>query len=215
MNTRTPKSRLPDARSTESYWIRDRTQIETLASAPRQDLVDRLAATGPHSVRELAQALGRKPSALYHHLARLVEAGLVVEAGTRVVNRRTERLYATPSPRMRLRRALSEPKLRELTPGVVRAMARQLVRDFASGIGTPGAETSGAKRNLGFFRLVGQPSARGLSRINASLEAIAEVLWRDRDSRAPLVAFGWTMAPVRNTDGKRSRERTNKRGRKV
>jgi DNA-binding transcriptional ArsR family regulator len=206
----------PPARSTESYWILDRGQIECLASAPRQDVVDRLAAAGPLSVRELAGALGRRPSALYHHLAKLSAQRLVVEAGTRVVNRRTERLWATPSPRMRLRRALSEPTLRKLTPRVVAAMGRQLGRDFAGGIALPCVETGGPRRNLGFFRLVGQPSPLGLERINESLGEIAEILWRDVDPGAPLVAFGWTMAPIRKAGETRARKhrRTRSKGTK-
>jgi DNA-binding transcriptional ArsR family regulator len=203
----------PSPRSTDNYWIRDRRQIECLASAPRQDVVDRLAAGGPLSARELAAALGRRPSSLYHHLARLSASGLVVEAGTRVVNRRTERLWATPSPRMRLRRALSEPALRKLTPRVVSALGRQLARDFTKGIAHPRVETSTAARNLGFFRLVGQPSARGLARINANLDEIAEILWRDVDDGAPLVAFGWTMAPVRRVGEARAHRRKSVRRR--
>ncbi|MGQ0720582.1 MAG: ArsR/SmtB family transcription factor [Candidatus Eiseniibacteriota bacterium] len=201
----------PSARSTENYWILDRGQIECLASAPRQDVVDRLAAVGPLSVRELAQALGRQPSALYHHLAKLSAADLVVEAGTRVVNRRTERLWATPSPRMRLRRALSEPLLRKLTPRVVAALGRQLGRDFAAGIALPCVETGGPSRNLGFFRLVGRPSPRGLERINECLGEIAEILWRDVAPGAPLLAFGWTMAPLHGAGEGRPRRRPKRR----
>src|SRR5689334_10101526 len=95
-----------------TYWILERRQIACLASPRRQDILDRLVATGPCSVREFCAAVGLAPSAAYHHLRRLEAVGLVVEAGTRVVNRRTERLYAPRAPRMRLARALGRAPVR-------------------------------------------------------------------------------------------------------
>lgn len=80
-----------------AYWILDRKQIQCLSSSRRQDMVDRLAGDGPLSVRELARAIGMKPSAIYHHLEQLLAVGLVIESGHRTVNRRQEKLYATLS----------------------------------------------------------------------------------------------------------------------
>lgn len=187
-------------RSTRDYWIVREDQVRCLASARRQDMVDRLAAGGPLSVRELAATIGMKPSALYHHLSPLLDVGLVVEAGSRLVNRRREKLYDTPSSRMRLLRALSRPATRPLMKDTVTALCRQMDRDFANGIGSPAAAAEGAARNLGFFRLVGRPGKGALVRINEHLAAIGDILWNENDPRSPLVALAWTFTPLLHSD---------------
>ena len=151
------------------------------------------------SVRELADAIGMRPSALYHHLSALRRVGLVVEAGSRLASRRREALLATPSPRMRLRRALSDPTLRGLMRDVVAGLCRQMERDFARGLDSGTGQPEGPRRNLGFFRLVGRPSARQLAQLNARLDEVAEILWHSRDPEAPLLALGWTLAPIRSS----------------
>jgi DNA-binding transcriptional ArsR family regulator len=190
-----PASHASDSRT---YWILDRHQIECLASPRRQDILDRLVATGPCAVREFCSAVGLAPSAAYHHLRRLESAGLVVEAGTRVVRRRTERLYAARAPRMRMARAIGRA-----VRSVVSALCRQISRDFARGMERPDARVSGTARNLGFFRLVGSPDRTALAEINRHLDRIAELLWipspprrRTRVAQPPSVSFAWTLAPL-------------------
>jgi len=190
---------------TDDFWILDRKQLRCLTSARRQEMVDRLAASGPLSIRELAGSIGVRPSALYHHLELLVAVGLVVEAGTRVVRRRTEKLYGTPSPRMRLLRALAVPRFRSLVTAIVSGMCRQMDRDFAAGIEQPGAEVEGPRRNLGFFRLLGAPGTQALAEINRCLDRIAELLWKRGSTAEPTLVLGWTLAPLRRSGtGRRS-----------
>jgi DNA-binding transcriptional ArsR family regulator len=201
--------RTPAGASGDDFWILDRAQILCLASSRRQEMVDRLAATGPMSVRELAAALGVRPSALYHHMEKLTATGLAREAGTRTVNRRAETLYATPSARMRLRRALAVPRFHSLIVRTVAGMCRQMERDFAAGIAQPDAEVEGPRRNLGFFRLLGSPGPEALAEINRSLDRIAELLWTDRAAAEPTLVLGWTLAPVRR---RRTTQRPARKG---
>lgn len=186
--------------SKRAYWILDRKQIECLASVPRTEILDWLCSAGPQSISDLAQALNRNASSLYHHVERMLDVGLVQEAGTRPVYRKTEQLYAVPSKRMRLKRALVESEHDDLMQGIVNAMARQFTKDFASGLTNGRARRSGRYRDLGFFRSVGRPSKQGLAEINRHLDAIAEILWNDHDPAARAVTFGWVMAPVDSGD---------------
>lgn len=174
-------------------------QIEALASPVRSDLIDRLSAGGEMSVRELAEDMALKPSSLYHHLRKLLAVGLVEAATTRRVNRRNEQLYRTVAPRMRLRQALAEPSCHAAMGRMAAALARQADRDFASGLADPDARIDGPARNLGVFRLVGQPAPEALARINAHLDAIAELMWDARCADAPMLSLAWTMAPIRHT----------------
>jgi DNA-binding transcriptional ArsR family regulator len=179
-----------------TYWIMEHAQLAVLASPRRLDIVDALAAAGPLSVRELAAQIGARPSALYHHLALVIEAGLVVEAGTRIVNRKRETLYATPAPRMRLIRALAEGRHQEEMDEIVAALARQMERDFRAAGTMPGRCAQGEERNYGFFRLLARPGPEHLAAINARLQEIAEILWAADDPAADPVCLAWVMTPL-------------------
>ena len=187
-------------KTSKTYWILGKKQLAALTSARRLDILDRLAASGPSSVREFAGTIGMAPSAVYHHLRRLESAGLVVEAGTRRVGRRVERVYRAAAPRMRLIKALADPAHAKPIARVVRAMTRQMDRDFRVALRRDGTRTTGKGRNLGFFRLVGAPGARDLARINDHLTAIAEILWaspaKGRAAQAKPLALAWTLTPV-------------------
>jgi len=181
----------------KAYWILDKKQIACLTSVPRAEILDWLASSGPQSVSELAASLDRQPSSLYHHLQKMMDVGLVEEAGSQTVYRRTEKLYKTPSRRMRLKRALSDGKHDPLMARSVTAMCNQFQRDFANGLDNPSAKRTGQYRNLGFYRFVGRPSAEGLKEVNKHLDAIAELLWTDQDPERPAVSLGWIMTPLK------------------
>ncbi len=185
----------PDKRP-ETYWIERPDQIAALTSVRRQDIADRMAASGPMSIKELADQIGVQPSALYHHIRKMVEVGLVIEAGTRTVRRRRERLYNAPGRRMRLRRALAGRKHQRLMEDVVAALTRQMDRDFRTGGRSRIRQAEGERRNYGFFRLIGRPGPAELERINACLHEIAELLWENQDPDAELLCLGWVMAPL-------------------
>lgn len=180
----------------DTYWILRPDQLRAAVSARRMEIIDRLAASGPASVRELAAMIGAQPSALYHHIRQLLAVDLIREAGSRTVNRKREQLYATPSRRMRMIRALAEPANRAVMIEIGAALTRQMDRDFRHGFEAQGFETDGPGRNLGFFRLLGSPDAGTLAEINLKLAEIADMLWRSDQGQGPVVALSWIMAPV-------------------
>lgn len=179
-----------------TYWISEPRQLVEMASPRRQDIVDRLAATGPLSIKELAAQIGARPSALYHHIERLLAVELIVPAGWRTVRRKREQLYGARAKRMRILRALAEGKQQPLMEKIVGSLARQMERDFRAGGTSPSREADGPQRNYGFFRLIGQPGAKDLARINDRLQEIAEILWDRREEDAPIVCLEWIMTPL-------------------
>ncbi|MDE1466862.1 winged helix-turn-helix domain-containing protein [Aurantiacibacter sp. D1-12] len=180
----------------ETMWILDPVQLRCLASAARLDIVDQLAGHGTMSISELGKALGREPSSLYHHMRQLLTHGLVLEDGTRTVNRRVEKLYRTPSRRMRLRKALADPANADIMRDHVRALLRQAERDFVAGQKLPGAAVEGPDKTLGFARLVSRMDAERLERFNALLEQMAELMWEENEPDAPGITFTWVLAPT-------------------
>src|SRR4029079_11092684 len=117
------------AKRPESHEASDPRQLEAVANPRRQEMLARLAASGPLSIRELAEQVGARPTALYHHLERLMAVGLVVEAGVRERNRRREQLYEPVAERLRLARAHRDPAHALAVARIVAAQTRQLSRD--------------------------------------------------------------------------------------
>lgn len=183
-------------RKSETYWVLQRKQLRSLVSQRRLEIIDRLVAAGPLAAKELARLVGAQPSALYHHLRQLMDVGLVVEAGSRVVRRRREVLYMTRAPRIRLFRALQDSSNAREMIKITATMSRQMSRDFRRGIKSPAARPSGALQNLGFMRLLASPSPATLRRINKNLAEIGELLFASTDARYEPLSLAWIMAPV-------------------
>jgi DNA-binding transcriptional ArsR family regulator len=179
----------------DEVWILDRDQLATLASPVRMDIVDQLASREAMPVRELAAAIDRQPSALYHHLDKLLRVGLVVEKGTQAPNRRAETLYTTPARRMRLRGALEQGEQPEIMRQIVGALCRQANRDFDRGLEAGGAEAAGDGRNLGFFRLIARADPASLRKINSLLDEVGNLMWECDDPDGTPVALTWVMTP--------------------
>lgn len=190
----------PAGKRTPVYDVLGKDQLRCLTSPVRQDMVDHLSAHGVMSIKELAASIGRKHASIYHHLKLLLDVGLVEETGSRVVNRKNEKLYATPSRRMRLNRALEDRANNEVLHDIVGALCRQTERDFSRGLADPDAYRGGGHQNLRFFRLVNRPTNQSLKEINAKLDEIAEILWRDPDPDSPVVALTWMLTPT-GSDG--------------
>jgi DNA-binding transcriptional ArsR family regulator len=182
------------------YYVLREDQLRCLTSPVRHDMVDHLSAHGVMSIRDLAASIGKKPASIYHHLKQLIEVGLVQEVGTRLVNRRHEKLYATPSRRMRLNKALADRANNQVMREIVDALCRQTARDFTYGLIDEAARRDGVQQNLRFFRLVNRPTPRSLKELNRKLDEIAEILWRDPDPESPVVALTWILTPTPSTD---------------
>lgn len=192
-------------RSTRTYWVREPRQLRCMVSARRHDIVDRLVASGPMSIKDLARSIGAQPSSLYHHVKQLLDNDLVVEAGHRVENRKREQLYATPAPRMRLSRAMQERRNTPVFKRIAGSLGRQMERDFRRGIASPRARTDGPLRNLFLFRLISAPSAATLRRINEHLIAITELMWQSEGDHGELVAFAGALTPAGKEPPRRRR----------
>ena len=181
------------------YWIRGKDQYECLMSSRRMAIVGQLANAGPTSIRELAKLIGAKPSALYHHIDQMLAVGLIEEAGTRVINRRQEKLYQTPGSVVRYGLTIGDPDARETYKRISAVQCRQAERDIARGLDSGEITSSGPKKNAWIFRLVGSPNSEQLAKINSHIEAIAELFWDSAGEDNPLIVMSAIMAPVSRT----------------
>lgn len=179
-----------------TYWITRREQYECLMSARRMDIIDLLANTGARSVREIAALIGVKPSSLYHHIDLLLDVDLIEIAGTRLVNRRQEKLYQAPGRTLRYGLSFDDPLAFSLYSRIGDVQARQSARDLRRGLETDEVVAHGPTKNTWVFRLVGAPDAATMEKINHHLGEIAKLFWSSAGQDNPLIVMSAIMAPV-------------------
>ncbi len=179
-----------------TFWITRREQYECLMSSRRMDIIDLLANTGPRSIREIASLIGVKPSSLYHHIDLLLQVDLIELAGTRVVNRRQEKLYQAPGRTLRYGMTFDDPGAFALYSRIGDAQARQSARDLRRGMETDAVVAEGPTKNTWVFRVVGAPDDRTMTKINHHLQEIAKLFWSSASRENPLVVMSAIMAPV-------------------
>ena len=184
-----------------TFYIRDLAQYECLMSARRMDIADALANTGPRSIREIAEMLGLKTTALYHHIEQMVAVGLIEVAGSRVVNRRREKLYRTPGAVMRYGLSLEDPEAKDIYSRLAAVQCRQAAKDFSRGIGSKSAVGEGDEKNIRVYRLVGSPDKDQLAQINFHLNEIARLFWASAEQAEPAVVISTIMAPIPSPSG--------------
>ena len=77
----------------ESYRISDLDQVKALAHPLRMRIIETLAASDPMTTKQVAVALGEKPTRLYHHVDMLQKTGLIRLTHTRQNRGTTEKYY--------------------------------------------------------------------------------------------------------------------------
>ncbi len=90
------------------HYIRDTEQLAAIVSPPRQRVIAALRERGEATVAELADDLGEKAEALYYHVHKLVDAGLVIELDPRPGLRRPQSVYRLIRPGL-----MVDPKCRD------------------------------------------------------------------------------------------------------
>jgi DNA-binding transcriptional ArsR family regulator len=77
----------------ESFRISDIDQVKALSHPLRMRIIETLAASDPMTTKQVADALGEKPTRLYHHVGLLQKAGLIRLTHTQQNRGTTEKYY--------------------------------------------------------------------------------------------------------------------------
>jgi DNA-binding transcriptional ArsR family regulator len=191
------------------FPIRDRAQLEALASPARQEVVDGLQAIGPCSIAALAESLGRAPDSLYYHVRKLEKVGLVVARGTRDTGRREEALYDVPG-RLVLDHEPRTKRERGTLLGVVGSALRIGERDYRAAIESGRAiHARGPRRNAWGGRVKGWLTPGEVAQVRRHIEVLSELVTRGRKRPgAELFAVAFVLAPLAPTS--RTRARTSR-----
>lgn len=77
----------------ESFRISDIDQVKALSHPLRMRIIETLGASDPMTTKQVADALGEKPTRLYHHVGLLQKAGLIRLTHTQQNRGTTEKYY--------------------------------------------------------------------------------------------------------------------------
>jgi DNA-binding transcriptional ArsR family regulator len=75
------------------HYVTDPAVWKTVVAPVRAEIVETLRMLGPCGIADVARQLDRPADSLYRHFEKLVDAGMVVEIGSRSTGRRIERVY--------------------------------------------------------------------------------------------------------------------------
>lgn len=196
-------ARLPAARQRAAPARLTPAQMRALIAPARQEIVDVLESAGPCSVAELGGLLGRPADALYHHLRRLVQVGLVAEQERRKSGRHVCAVYDLGQRPIRL--SYAAPIRRADVARVVSAAQRLTWREFRRALLAGAGVSEGEQRTLRGGRAKGWATRARLTRVNELLEElVATIAAGTPEEGATPISLAFVLAPSPAKPGARS-----------
>jgi len=173
-----------------AHLVEGKSQIASLASATRQEIVDVLPRLGTASVAEIAAALGRPPDGMYYHMRALQGVGLVVAAGHRNKAGRREALFRAVAQQVELRLEPRSPEKIKGATAIVGSMLRMGMRDYRRALKDPEAVLTGPKREVWPVRTTGWLTAAQVAKVN---RLIQRLIGDVSESKGPGRLYGITI----------------------
>jgi predicted transcriptional regulator len=117
-----------------THCLEGATQLAALSSPLRLEMIGELKASGPCSIRQLAERMDRAADGLYHHVRVLLRAGVLVQSGERKVGRRIEAVYALAADRIGGKVRRNSAASREAAIRAAGAVARLAMRELTAAV---------------------------------------------------------------------------------
>jgi len=116
----------------ESFRISDIDQVKALSHPLRMRIIETLAASDPMTTKQVADALGEKPTRLYHHVGLLQKAGLIRLTHTQQNRGTTEKYYEPIAKQFRADADLFADESPENQKSAYRPMIRTIFDNTSS-----------------------------------------------------------------------------------
>ena len=176
--------------------VREASKLRALRTPLRQEILNALEKLGRGTVKDIAAELRRPPASLYYHIHKLVDAGLVNEAGSRPAGRRREAVYQTAAEKIIVDRSVSEKGFTDALVDLHRATFRAAERESIAALRAE--RVDGAKRRDGvtLLRLTARLRPAEARRARKMLREIARFM-KEHDSPDTPTAFALTATLVR------------------
>ncbi len=178
--------------------IRTPEQLRVLGAPATLEVFESLQSSGPGTMAQVGERLGRKANTLHYHVRKLVRLGLVRAVDTRRSGARTETVYDVVADHFEGPTAPRDPALRKASTDVVASLLRLATRDYMRAAEDPGHLTrNGRHRNILVERHKAWLTPQALADVNRHLRAIQEIAHRHREpGRGQLCAMTVVMTPL-------------------
>lgn len=160
------------------HTIEGEEQRRAFSSPLRQEILGYFASGRPLSVREVAERMGRPPSAIHYHVRLLAQSGLLVKSGERRDGRRREAEYSMVAEAIAVPGHGQSSEEGDSTLAL-RTMAnafRMAERDMKAALDEGMARRDGEDRNFYAIRVHCRLNRREMAEINRRLDALLEVV---------------------------------------
>lgn len=150
-------------------------QLESLNSPARLAIIQRLEIDKQATVRELAQRMGKAPTALYHHISELEKIGLLRAVGEKKGTRRPEAVYAMVASYLSSAEAVKTEQGREIYSRAGKRVADAAARTFSTAVQQGDARFHGRRRNAAVRFYILRANKEKLVRLNQILQELEEI----------------------------------------
>lgn len=171
-------------------------QLRALASERRLQIFSVLARHGPLSIADLADRLSAPASGLYHHMHRLMVAGLVEEARREASGRRHKQLYRAAARQISSAQALRTKPGRAAFAQAARRFLAAAEKGFADALLRGEGATEGARRDTMVRRIHVRLGARDLAQLNARIDGLIEEALAHSKDAGPGIELTVVMNPA-------------------
>ena len=128
--------------------VKRETEWEAINSAVRLEMLVFVQTIGPCSIRDLAELMDRPADGLYHHLRKLVRAGLIVEVETRKAGKQTESVYNAVAKDVTIDRNLRNKRTTERVARLFRTILQHAQRTMENALRSGEASLEEDSRNV-------------------------------------------------------------------
>ncbi|MBC8063909.1 MAG: helix-turn-helix transcriptional regulator [Chlorobia bacterium] len=104
-------------------------QVECIASPVRSELMGAAVRLKMFSVNEIAEEIGRSPKAMYPHIQKMLDFGLVRHVANRLAGKRSESVYEPVSLSIIMPRDNFSPEYRNAVKRKLKSLIRQTERE--------------------------------------------------------------------------------------
>jgi len=191
-------------RRSKTHLVKDPRQRKALASPLRQEILSRWTDGEPRTVADIADVMGRPATAIYYHVHRLEDVGLLERVGVRPGPKRDEILYRPVAKQFDLTPAPGDREQVADAVVALNAAHRMALRDLQAALESGNVRFEGSDRNLLAFRLHARLPRARRARANALLDELLAIFQAAPASAkaagAEYCSLTVALAPLRGRD---------------
>lgn len=172
-------------------------QFDAVASGVRFEMLTFLIAAGPCSIAVLAAQMDRRADGLYHHVRKLVGAGLIREVGFRKSGRQVETIYDSVADHFQFDVDFQTGRNVERILQLMKATLRRSERVVTDAIEAGVVSFEEGSRNAFIRGDTAWLTDRDLQKVIGHLQAIIDIFERGRRQReGDLFAVTFNLSPL-------------------